>query len=170
MLVWIVKTGNKMSVGWDGMYFTPVYGQACGHCPFPPVTDSSALPAQARHEPLAVSTAVTREYCSVIFWIRLSGPLVVCFSPICAGAALIAVSHAALCLQPCTDLSAWHFRDTQEWIEWIHLFIILNKFCRVSHKSTTEMLRAIFSAFSQCLWEQEQRLLWVKRNSTWNHH
>lgn len=51
-----------------------------------------------------------------------------------------------------------------------HLFFLPNKFCWVSNKSTTKMLRAIFSAFSQCLWKQEQRILWRKRNSTWNHH
>jgi len=50
---------------------------------------SAVLPTQARHEPLAVSSAVDKEYFSAIFWFHLSGSFFVCFSPFCAGAAQV---------------------------------------------------------------------------------
>lgn len=67
---------------------------------------------QARHEPLAVSAAVTREYFSAIFRFHLSGSFFVCFSPFCAGAA-----QALPCpVQGCTssrssDGTAGHFKN-----------------------------------------------------------
>lgn len=62
-----------------------------------------------------------------------------------------AVSLAGLCLQPWqwSLCLAFQQHTGDNWMKH-HLLILPNKFWRVSNKSTTNMLRAIFSAFSHC--------------------